>query len=288
MVCIVTIATGDNALRDFKVLVESTTLVYEMEGQSLPAFYVYTNRQTAERIRDLQYKGVLRTNECLNAYQAMTRKQMEKMPGIRYKTLWTDFMAEKINAMRWAFSERLGSDGIWFLDADICLLAPLPTIEQGIDLALSPHWIRAADEAKYGRFNGGFLWMQNPAYLDIWEKATTNSRFFEQAALEDVGTASQYLQLFPQQVNFGWWRLWQSPRPVPEMQGKFGFNRTKVGVGLTFEGEVLQSVHTHFYEKEDPYTMGFNQFLVGLLEKLGRHKPAQELLRIIRNASGAV
>lgn len=195
-------------------------------------------------------------------------------------------MCEKINAVQWAFTEAdPGPEGVWFLDADICLFGKLPEIPRGINIVLAPHYIRPGDEARYGRYNGGFLWMREPQLLKVWSEATHTSRFFEQAALEDVAAAAEKHDIFPIQQNFGWWRLYQSTLNPQEMASKFGFNRRGEGIGLTFEGKALGSVHTHFFEKKDPYTMEFNKFLQGLLEKMGKHPPAQEFLRFLRKAN---
>ena len=86
---------------------------------------------------------------------------------------------------------------------------------------------------------------------------------------------------FPIQVNFGWWRLWQSLQTPESIQKQFGINRTK-GVGLTFQDSPLYSIHTHWGEIRDPYTKGFNDFIKSLLTKLGKHKPAQDFLILLR------
>jgi hypothetical protein len=274
---IVTLATG-GALKDLQVLLTTIETWY---GTSCPSVYLYTDDETASKLPF--YKGKLYVKKALNDYTGLNRKQMERIQGKTYKTKWTDFMCEKINALRWAFQETdPGPEGVWFLDADICLFGKLPTVPVGCDLALAPHYIRPGDEAKYGRYNGGFLWMQDPRFLDIWSEATHTSRFFEQAALEALALAAKSLYEFPIQNNFGWWRLYQSVAPAEAMVKQFGFNRRSEGIGLTYAGDPLLSVHTHFYEKDDPFTKEFNSFLLGLLEKLGKHKPAQDFLRLVR------
>jgi hypothetical protein len=250
-------------------------------GTSCPSVYLYTDDETAKKLPP--YKGKLHVQKALNEYTGLNRQQMEKIQGTVYKTKWTDFMCEKINAMRWAFTETdPGPEGVWFLDADICLFGKLPTAPVGCDLALAPHYIRPGDEAKYGRYNGGYLWMRDPRFLDIWAEATHTSRFFEQAALEALAAATKSLYEFPIQNNFGWWRVYQSLEAPNEMSKKFGLNRRGDHLGLTFAEQPLLSVHTHFFDKSDPITEGFNTFLLQLLEKLGKHKPAQEFLKLVR------
>lgn len=254
---------------------------------NLPEIYLFTDDASVPLLP--KYKGPLRVKTALNAYTGLNRQQMEKLPGTIYKTFWTDFMCEKIAAMRWAFTEgRPGPEGVWFLDADICLLGKLPMVPATAVVGLAPHFIRPADEAKYGHYNGGFLWMRDPRFLDIWAEATHTSRFFEQAALEDVAvaattTSQEGLYEFPIQNNFGWWRLFQGTAPPPDIAREFGIHRRIEGVGLTFGSQPLLSVHTHFYEKKDATTIEFNNFIRGLLEKLGKHPPAVELLRLLRS-----
>ena len=274
---IVTLATG-GALKDLKLLLATIETWY---GTSCPSVYLYTDDETAAKLP--LYKGQLHVKKALNDYTGLNRQQMEKIQGKTYKTKWTDFMCEKINALRWAFQETdPGPEGVWFLDADICLFGKLPTVPVGCDLALAPHYIRPGDEANYGRYNGGFLWMQDPRFLDLWSEATHTSRFFEQAALEALASTAKSLYEFPIQNNFGWWRMFQSVANPEMMVRNFGFRRGGEGIGLTFEGVPLASVHTHFLEKNDPYTKEFNQFLITLLEKLGKYPPAFEFVRFIR------
>lgn len=274
---IVTLATG-KSIQDLKILLNTLETWY---GTSPPSVYLYTDDSSRGSLP--LYKGKLHIQTALNSYTGLNRQQMEKMGGSVYKTKWTDFMCEKINAMRWAFQEaQPGPKGLWFLDADICLFNKLPTVPEGTDLALAPHYIRSGDEAKYGRYNGGFLWMQDSHFLDIWAESTHTSRFFEQAALESLAATARSLYEFPIQNNFGWWRMFQSVSSPEVMVREFGFRRGGEGIGITFQGLPLGSVHTHFLEKNDPYTIDFNQFLLTLLEKLGKYPPAYEFLRFLR------
>ena len=232
--------------------------------------FLGTDAETASKLSD---KSV-RTRTILDAYTGLTRKDMEAMSGRKYATMWHDFMMEKATVLEWAME---GTDeGVWFLDADICLLAPLPLPLAGLDILLSPHMIRPVDERRFGEFNGGFMWIRNKALLDVWRRATYGSRFYEQAALEDVWAAvpeGQKARL-PIQDNFGWWRFLQSTEAPPIIQARLGFNRVAPGVGLQYDGAVLRSIHTHWEEASE-----FNQWIRGKLEFLARaHAPAKALL----------
>ena len=275
---IVTIAMGLHSCQDLKVLMYGLNTFQK----PVPHLYVLTDTESIRLIREIPYDGDITIKIGLDQYSGMNRKQMEGIKGVRYKTKWTDFMAEKIFALRWVFQTfDKPPRGIWFLDSDITLFNSLPSIPEGTEVALSPHYIRPGDEAKYGRYNGGFLWLADMKFLDVWETATHTARFFEQSALEDVAKSTEHLYEFPIQVNFGWWRLWQSLESPESIQKKFGFNRTK-GIGLTFQDEPLNSVHTHWAEIRDPFTKGFNDFIKGLLGKLGKHKAAQDFSTVLR------
>ncbi len=219
----------------------------------------------------------------LDDYKGLSRKDMEAMSGRTYPTRWHDFMMEKATVLAWALelaSKEGGKggeeEGVWFLDADVCLLAPLVQPKAGLDLCLSPHMIRPVDETRYGRFNGGFLWIRDPGLLSVWKRATFGSRFYEQAALEHVwdSVADSKRAELPIQDNFGWWRFLQSTEAPPIIQSRLGFNRIAPGVGLQYDGASLRSIHTHWEEASE-----FNQWIRGKLEFLARsHAPAKALL----------
>ncbi len=241
--------------------------------------FLGTDAETAAKFTD---KPTIHTRVFLDHYKGLTRKDMEAMSGRKYSTLWHDFMMEKATVLEWAMEGY--EEGVWFLDADICLLAPLPLPLAGIDLMLSPHMIRPVDEQRYGQFNGGYLWIRNRELLDVWRRATYGSRFYEQAALEDVWAAVAEGQKarFPIQDNFGWWRFLQSTEAPPLIQARLGFNRAAPGVGLQYEGAVLRSIHTHWDEASE-----FNQWIRGKLEFLARsHAPAKALLHHLGSLHG--
>jgi hypothetical protein len=277
MAAIVTLATGPNAVKDLRFLLWSLEHVYK---DACPDVYILTDTDTSKLIPS--YKGNMCLKIALDGYTGLNRQQMEKMKGVRFQTKWTDFMCEKIVALQWTFEKTQTDKGLWFLDADIMLFDTLPELPEGTDVALAPHYICARDEGKYGRYNGGFLWLRGPESLRVWLDATHTSRFYEQAALESVAAAAKYLYEIPIQHNFGWWRLWQSSQPSDEMSRRFGYGRNLSGIGLTFDGKPLGSVHTHWYEKSDPHTHRFNEFIRARLQKIRAHKPAAEFAQYIQ------
>jgi hypothetical protein len=78
---------------------------------------------------------------------------------------------------------------------------------------------------------------------------------------------------FPMQDNFGWWRHLQSADAPPVIEARLGYNRRFPCVGLTYDGAVLRSVHTHWDEASP-----FNIWMRGRLEFLARSHPPAKIL----------
>jgi hypothetical protein len=274
MTVIATIATGKKAAAELKCLL--LTLELFEPGATL---YVYTDNETSHLIPTSSIRILKR--EAMNAYSGKSRPEMEALSGIRYKNLFTDFTMEKAKVLKWALED--SKEGVWFLDADVALFAPLPVFESPKTLVLSPHYIRTADERKYGHFNAGMIWIAAQRHLDIWERAALQTRFYEQAALEDVWTMCSEAERveMPPQVNLGWWRHGQSVESPPEIEKKLGFQRQPGCMGLKYEGYILQSVHTHWYEASP-----FNAWIRGALQKIQKtHEPARRFLHAIQALS---
>ena len=215
----------------------------------------------------------------LDHYGAINRPHMEKTPGIRYKTLHEDFMMEKATVLRHALQNH---ENTIFMDSDIVTLQPFPSppstygrlnhsrskdmqaTENDMVLGLSPHHIREEDEALFGKYNGGWVFTNNRETPQQWEESTHTSRYFDQAALETLAENIEHkygtLWLFPPQCNFGYWRLFQSFEPLTILE-KFSLrveskaDAKNPGCGgleqqenrsIFYDGQRLQSVHTHF------------------------------------------
>jgi hypothetical protein len=257
---IATIATGPQAVEDLRILLGSLQLFVD----PLPSLYIATDEETVSKLIELPYKGTRQFYTLMNKYQGMRRKEMEA------KGLFHAFTAEKLRIIELAFAD--SNSGVWFFDADICFLGPLPTVPETATVALSPHYIRKSDTDLYGVYNAGFLWLKDLSWLPVWRAALPTSRFFEQAALEEVAKAAKEgLYEFPMQDNFGWWRLFQSATPPLKQMELFGINRL-IGSGITFEALPLGSIHTHFTERVGA-TEQFNLFIGKQLGKLEKHHP---------------
>jgi hypothetical protein len=263
MPLITTIVTGAAAVKDFQALMFGIQM-FQPDAE----VFVATDTATAP----LLPSGV-NIHSIMDKYTGLTRKDMEAMDGHLYPTRFHDYTIEKATILQAVFDkypEKAREEGVWFLDADICLFGPLPPVPPTYSLALSPHMIRPGDESRYGKYNAGFLWIREPFHLAVWRRATFGSRFYEQAALERVAEGTDVYE-FPIQNNFGWWRHIQSVDPPPVIESRLGYNRIPNCVGLKYDGEMLRSVHTHWVEK-----LAFNTWIRAKLEFVGRsHTPAK-------------
>jgi len=275
------IVTGADTLFDFQVFVK-TLSIWHPDAQ----LFVFTDFVTEPYIKAIKTTLTIHTRSALTKYAGKDRKVMELLPGTTYKTMWTDFMYEKANVLAWMFSTNpaLKTQGAWFLDADITFLAPLPVIPSEAVIALSPHHIRPFDEARFGKYNGGFLWIKDDGLLDVWRTAGYTARFYEQSALETIAAVATEksvgnLYEFPIQVNFGWWRMYQGLEAPDKIQAKFSINRIDISVGLRYDGVPLQSIHTHWHDMAS-VTGFFNKWVDTFTQRFaGAHKPLKQWRR---------
>lgn len=275
---VATLATN-NALEDLQVLLKTLELWHGVP----PTVYLYADSQTAEKVK---YSGTIIVRKALDTYSGKTRRQMEMTPGsIGGKSLWFEFQMEKLSLLEWALTESKTDTGVYYLDSDICLFRALPNVPVGYDAAVSPHLIRLRDEALYGKYNAGYVWIRTMEAVRAWREACIESRFFEQTALEvfDSEKWSSKTFVFPLQENYGWWRMFQGRMSPNELQDEWKIFRSAGHSGILVGNLPLGSIHTHWITT-DPVTGDFNFFVLDLVRKLARsHPPAKKLLNIIRD-----
>ena len=277
---VATIATN-HAFQDLRIFLKSLML-----WQTAPTVYLYADKQVATSVKEIGYTGKIVVKEALNKYSNKTRQEMERTPGsFPGKSLWFEFQMEKLSLLEWVFACEPVSNGTFYLDSDICFLAPLPTIPPNFSVAVSPHMIRPRDEILYGKYNAGFVWVRTLDAVKAWHKACDTSRFFEQAALEvfdsDEWAPTRYV--FPIQENYGWWRMFQGEEHYSVIQRKWSIFRRAINSGITVDSMPLGSIHTHWITR-DATTTAFNTFVLGILKKLApMHQPAKKMLAIIND-----
>lgn len=187
----------------------------------------------------------------LDCYANKNRNIMEK------EGIWLQFMLEKCTIVDFALTKE---KEVLFLDADIILFNSVDgIIDQTKDIGLSKHEIVQTDEIKYGKYNGGFFYVQNKDFTTWWKKASKKSSFFEQKAMDDIPSHFSTF-FFPPQNNFGWWRLCQAPDPN-SVAIKFTI---KDGL-IYYEDQQLNSIHTHLISDFN-YTVIFNNFILNLVK----------------------
>lgn len=150
----------------------------------------------------------------------------------------------------------------------------------GVDLAqyevaLSGHMILPADEAKYGRFNAGYLGTSQRRFPQWWREQLPRSNYYEQECLNHVPNEFKTQELSIHH-NFGWWRLNQCDekrkwwrfdlpsRPVRrERLSRFGV----AGDRILFQDEPLVSIHTHIKDRRKSRFQSANRLAIDLLQR---------------------
>ena len=266
---------NENALPDLERLL----LSLQLWNEELPTVYLACTSGLEKKLPDilkkLHYTGNVKTNTCLDSYEGLRRPDMERAPSKQgYPNLWFDFMLEKTHLIDWALEEQ---KGVLFCDADICWLSQLPEIPVNKTLGVSPHRIRQHDEEKYGVYNGGFLWTNSKAHMELWREKTKTSRFFEQMSIQDVVASlpKEDVYVFDTQYNYGWWRMFQSSRTPEEQKIYWSVFRSatdETNSGIRVENKPLACIHTHFSDTQDIITVRFNKFVIEKLELLANQK----------------
>jgi hypothetical protein len=265
----------------------------QLWNQHLPPIYCMctTKLQTLMQKKLTDYTGIIHYKSTLDAYSNVNRQKMEQLPSQKgYKNRFHDFTLEKCKCIEWVLVSLPDSDkqsGILFCDVDILWTAPLPRIPSQKTLGLSPHMIQKKDEALYGEFNAGFLWTNHYTISDEWEQASKRSRFYEQAALEELAdnTNEEDLLRFPETVNYGWWRMFQSDVSSSVKQSEWRVQPYQGGVplhsGICVNAHPLVCVHTHI-RTNDFVTQSFNMFFFKCLETSAKSNPyAKQLCDIL-------
>ena len=264
-----------NALNDLKVFFFSL----QLWNDTLPNIYIFCDSETEEYLKTNPYKGKLVYKNILNQYNGLNREKMELLPGKKFKTLFHDFVVEKTHLMDWVFETE---ESVLFCDADICFMAPLQTINTDYKLGVSRHNIRIYDEQKYGMYNAGYLYAADKTIPEIWRELSKTSHFFEQACIEDlVKEFSDSYFVFPNTVNYGWWRLLQGRESIETLKTKWTIKREANTCGILIEGSPLLSIHTH-WDTKDKATTYFNTFILEHLEKLKSVNKTKRLFNFLR------
>lgn len=275
---------NETAVLDLKVFL----FTLQLWNKELPNVYLHCTEEVKALQIDREYKGKFYYNTSLEPYANKTRQQMEAAPSNKgLSNLFHDFTMEKCSLLRWAFltmSEEDKEYGTVFCDADICWLGPMPLLDYNRQIGLSAHEIHEEYEQRYGIYNAGFMWFRHLKTVERWEEACKTSRFFEQAALEDlvVGADPDTIQQFPTQVNYGWWRLFQGKHSSRDLIHDWSIKRDpqESHSGILVKGEPVLCIHTH-WKTPDAMTSAFNGFIVEKLQMVLKQKKVHSLLHFL-------
>lgn len=269
----IAILANEDVLHEVIIFLETL----QLWNQVLPPVYCMCTNVLMLQMKKLlkQYNGEIYYKCSLDEYGKCNRYKMEATPSKKgLSNRWHDFMQEKCDCLEWALqelSEQERPNGVLFCDVDIIWTAPLFEIPVGKTLGLSQHMIRKTDEEKFGEFNGGFMWTNHCTIPDEWEQASKRSRFYEQAALEELAdnTSDDELFRFPETVNYGWWRMFQSDQSSSSKQLEWRIIPYKEGQqnhsGICVNTQPLVCIHTHI-QTNDTVTSTFNTFFFKCLE----------------------
>ena len=274
MVVIATLATKQ-CFHDLKILF----FTLQLWNKTPPTVYIYCDSEIERYIQTNPYKGKVIWRNILDIYTNYDRSVMEILPGIKDKTdsLFKDFVLEKTYLLDWVFETE---QDIFFCDADICFLGPLPTITDTFELGLSQHNICKNDEERFGKYNAGFIFLRNKNIPTSWRNYSLTSRFFEQACLEDLEKDYSTFY-FKEQVNYGWWRLLQGEDLPNILIKKWSIYRQEEYSGIYVNGFPLICIHTH-WKTSDKATSYFNEFVLSFLNKLSSVKKTKLLINFLK------
>ena len=228
--------------------------------------YIATDEATVEKLMNSDHKNTLTLKivNCLDEYTGKDRKQMES------EGLWLEFMLRKCDAIDVALTDH---DNTLFVDSDMCFLNPIDhsDFDYSKDIGRSYHSIKEYNEKMYGKYNGGFVFVNHNSFTNIWKLLSNgSSRYFEQACLEDMDKIFTTFDV-PIEYNYGWWRLFECPENQFELRKKL-FNvqgdSSSSGSVVVYNNKPLRCIHTHF-DSNFIHTVNFNNFIVNeLLSKL--------------------
>jgi hypothetical protein len=192
---------------------------------------------------------------------------------------------EKLNLLDWALDSEPDAEGVFYCDADISFLGPLPSVPSYAKVAISPHMINLSQQKLYGTYNAGFVWVKTKEAVAAWRAACPTSRHFEQAALECFD-AWENVYHFPVQHNYGWWRFFMGDKPYNLIKDEWTLADIENHVGLMVQGIPICSIHTHWTRNDYPPMPHFNAFVRSLLMSKGlTSENAAKFFKIISGSS---
>jgi len=252
-----TIATK-SCQKDLELLLYSHSLIYpEVKIYVLCDSWIYKNLAKSNSGTSKQNQVFVNS---LDSYGDCNRKQLES------ENKWLDFMLEKCTIIDHALKFHKNTV---FIDSDIVILNKIP-INSTKQLGLCPHFIKPENEAQFGKYNAGLLFISknltSSNSFTQWWKSTTkkNPKFFEQYALNYAPKQFSTFE-FGHETDYGWWRMFESSETPKDRMSKWGVNPNESEI--TVNKKPLNTVHTHFFaENTNAYQDNFNNFLKNIFK----------------------
>ena len=149
--------------------------------------YILCDKETKQYINDSTPKPRLKLKiyPTLNRYSLMTKKDMRKM-GI-----WCDFQLTKMDIMKHAIEK---SGDTLYLDCDNIIISSFTDINGEKRLGVSENYVNDDKILQIGKYSSGMVWCSDIKIIDEWINEIPMSRYYEQAALEEV--VNKYSDLY--------------------------------------------------------------------------------------------
>lgn len=233
-------------------------------------FYCMLDTKTKEVLDNLTLKPNLNivVKVELDKYTRLNRQQMVHL------NIWNKFQLEKANIIEYTLNYEKDT---FFLDSDILVLNPINCIDHSKDIGLSPHFIKKQNTDEVGYYNGGCVWTKNKEMPKLWVKYTQTSRYYEQAALEDLANYYKHSMFeFGEEVNVMPWRILIGIDPTYVARSVNIKNNN-----IYYKNKPLVFIHTHFL---DGRFKEFNNIIGHTLLKLKKYRELSIINRIIDNS----
>jgi hypothetical protein len=225
--------------------------------------YIMTDTETKHCIKQINFKPgfniIIKNN--LDKYSSYTRTEMVELK------IWNEFQMKKADVIYFALENEKDT---LFLDSDILILGKIKCIDKTKNLGVSPHYIKKSETDKYGYYNGGVLWTNKKSIRDKWYKYAEKSRYFDQAAIEDLVKDPKYKHFeFGEEYNVGWWRLSKSNETPNTILTYFTYD--VISQKIYYKDKKIKFVHTHFNNGLQMYKL-FNDIIKYLLRNSYRYQ----------------
>ena len=200
----------------------------------------------------------------LDEYSGYDRIQMVA------RDLWSQFQMTKSRVIAKALE--LEKDTL-LLDSDMIVTGAIDDIDDTKDLGVSPQFLRKEILDKTGIYNGGMLWTKNKDLPSDWIRFTENSRYYDQASIEDLVAKYSHFE-FGENYNVQCWRLTLSDESPDDIASNFTTKKS----ALLYKGKPVKMIHTHFL---DGRFDSFNKLMVQHLVSTKNYKIVAIIFRVI-------